>query len=143
MSVSLLDVNVLVALHDPSHVHHEAAHRWFSKARRAWATCPLTESGFVRVVSNPKYPTIEATPSEAASRLAELTRAGGHHFWEDGVRITDSKKIRAELIQGHGQIMDIHLLALAVAQRGKLATFDRKINAACVPGGATALEVIG
>lgn len=55
--VALLDVNVLVALFDPAHVHHDAAHAWFGEhCAQGWATCALTENGLVRVLSNPAYP---------------------------------------------------------------------------------------
>jgi hypothetical protein len=72
----LLDINVLIALSDPAHVHHEAAHRWFSAVGSAsWATCPITENGFVRVISSPSYQSIAATPAQAALRL-QVSRAG-------------------------------------------------------------------
>jgi uncharacterized protein len=55
--VALLDVDVLIALFDPAQVHHEAALAWFEVNREnRWATCPLTENAFVRVLSNPSYP---------------------------------------------------------------------------------------
>jgi uncharacterized protein len=69
--VALLDVNVLVALFDPDHVHHEAAHGWFAANRAAgWATCPLTENGLIRVLSNPAYAVTPETPAAIVQRLA-------------------------------------------------------------------------
>lgn len=63
--MQLPDVNVLIALFDPAHVHHESAHLWFTTARGAgWAACPITENGFIRVVSNPAYPTVAPSVSE-------------------------------------------------------------------------------
>ncbi|MDO9124550.1 MAG: VapC toxin family PIN domain ribonuclease, partial [Deltaproteobacteria bacterium] len=57
MTTYLLDVNLLLALSDPMHIHHELAHRWFAeKGHQAWATCPLTENGFIRIASHPNYP---------------------------------------------------------------------------------------
>jgi predicted nucleic acid-binding protein len=54
MTTYLLDVNLLLALTDPMHIHHESAYRWFAgKGQKAWATCPLTENGFVRIASYP------------------------------------------------------------------------------------------
>jgi predicted nucleic acid-binding protein len=48
---ALFDVNVLIALFDPAHVHHESAHAWWKANQSSgWATCPLTENGFVRVL---------------------------------------------------------------------------------------------
>jgi predicted nucleic acid-binding protein len=55
MSAFLLDTNLLIALAWPQHVHHGEAHAWFGKvARGAWATCPITQLGFIRISSNPK-----------------------------------------------------------------------------------------
>ncbi|HEY7215024.1 MAG TPA: hypothetical protein VIC28_10365 [Thermoanaerobaculia bacterium] len=68
--VALLDVNVLVALFDPDHVHHEAAHTWFAAHRGAgWATCPLTENGLIRILSNPAYAATLETPAALVRRL--------------------------------------------------------------------------
>ena len=73
MSIALLDVNVLVALFDPAHNNHEDAHRWFGRNRKhGWATCPITINGCIRVLSNPAYPTVEATPAGVAVRLRGL-----------------------------------------------------------------------
>lgn len=65
----LLDVNVLIALIDPSHVGHDAAHHWFAEQGHAdWATCPLTQNGVIRIVGNPRYPNSTGSPAEAADR---------------------------------------------------------------------------
>lgn len=78
---ALLDVNFLVALFDPMHLHHEAAHEWFGRNRGGgWATCPLTENGFVRVVSNPRYPGRGTSTRDAIARLAEIRRSADHVF---------------------------------------------------------------
>ncbi len=91
MSVTLLDVNVLVALHDPSHPNYEDAHTWFkSRRKRGWATYPLTVNGCIRVLSNPSYPTVETTPGEVAARLRVLCGAPDHHFWEDDLSLLDA-----------------------------------------------------
>ena len=77
--VALLDVNVLIALFDPGHLHHEAAHGWFASAEpRAWASCPLTENGFVRVLSNPGYPGRRTTVADAVGRLRRFTETSSH-----------------------------------------------------------------
>jgi toxin-antitoxin system PIN domain toxin len=131
--VALLDVNVLVALFDPMHVHHEAAHAWFDRNRKqGWATCPLTETGFVRVVSNPSYPGRRTTPQDAVNRLEQFRLSGYHHFWADSVTIRDQKLFRYEHILGHQQLADVYLLALAVQNHGRLATFDRSIRRSSV-----------
>lgn len=135
MSIGLLDVNVLVALFDPMHVHHEKAHHWFGLNRKSgWATCPITINGCVRVLSNPAYPTVSATPSEVAERLLELCGTPDHHFWADNVSLTDNSLFRWELIAGHQKITDVYLLGLAVRHHGRLVTFDRSIPVKAVHG---------
>jgi len=145
MRIALLDVNVLVALFDPAHVNHDDAHRWFSRNRRnGWATCPLTENGCVRVLSNPAYPTVEATPAEVMSRLRLLCSAGDHHFWDDSVSLLDESLFRARMVGSHQKITDIYLLGLAVRRRGRLASFDRSIPLKAVAGAEPGhLDILG
>ncbi|MGA3028526.1 MAG: TA system VapC family ribonuclease toxin [Bryobacteraceae bacterium] len=145
MSVALLDVNVLVALFDPAHPNHENAHQWFGRNRkRGWATCPLTANGFIRVLGNPAYPTVTATPEEVASRLRVLCSARDHHWWEDSASLLDEGLFRTHLIPGHQKITDVYLLGLAVRRQGKLVTFDRSIPVKAVIGaGSGHLELIG
>jgi uncharacterized protein len=131
----LLDVNVLVALFDPAHLHHDAAHAWFEVKREGgWATCPLTENGFVRVLSNPAYPGRRTTVADAVARLARFTASGRHTFWADDLSLLDRSVISAHLLTGHGEITDAYLLALAVRNGGRLATFDGGIRIDGVPG---------
>ena len=145
MNTALLDVNVLVALHDPAHPNHEDAHRWFGRNRkRGWATCPVTVNGCVRVLSNPAYPTVAAAPAEAASRLRVLCSDPSHEFWSDSVSLLDDSLFRLQAITGHRQITDLYLLGLAVRHGGRLATFDRSIPFKAVVGaGPDRLELIG
>lgn len=131
----LLDVNALVALFDPSHVHHGAAHRWLSEHRRqGWATCPLTENGLVRVVSNPKYPGHRTTLTDAVERLATFRASGDHEFWPDSLSCCDPGCLDFRHVLGHRQVTDVYLLALAVENRGRLVTFDRSVRTDAVPG---------
>ena len=135
MSVALLDVNVLVALFDPAHPNHEDAHRWFgAHRRRGWATCPLTVNGCVRVLSNPSYPTVEATPAEVISRLRLFCASPDHQFWADELSLLGENLFRAQFIGSHQKITDVYLLGLAVRHKGKLATFDRSIPLKAVVG---------
>jgi toxin-antitoxin system PIN domain toxin len=131
----LLDINVLIALFDSAHVHHEAAHRWFaSVGSTSWATCPITENGFVRVVSNPAYPTVSARPGEATERLRVLCAQAGHEFWPDVVSLTDATLFDMAHLGGHQQITDLNLVGLALRRAGKLATFDTSIPVAALLG---------
>ena len=127
--VHLLDVNVLIALFDPGHVHHEAAHGWFEGSRTSgWATCPMTENGFARVIANPAYPGRRTTVGDAADRLTRFTRSGHHTFWKDDVSILDRDCVLAERLGGHREVADAYLLAIAVGKGGALATFDRGVR---------------
>lgn len=133
--VALLDVNVLVALFDPDHVHHELAHDWFADHRaNGWATCPLTEAGFVRVLSNPAYGSPITRPDDLLARLGALCASGRHHFWADTISLRDEAVFCAAFIRGHRQVTDVYLLGLAAKMRGCLATFDRGIPPGAVRG---------
>lgn len=133
--VSLLDVNLLVALFDPDHVHHQPAHAWFSENRApGWATCPLTENGLVRILSNPGYPGRQTTLRDAVARLAAFRSSGDHRFWPDTVTLCEEGSFAFQHVGGHRQLTDVYLLALAVAHGGRLATFDRGVQTAAVVG---------
>jgi toxin-antitoxin system PIN domain toxin len=121
-------VNVLVALAWPNHVHHRQAVTWFVGIRDdGWATCPITESGFVRVSSNTRVLPDARTPSEARALLAVLRTKGTHRFWEDDVSAVDDPSGVFATAFGHRQVTDAHLLSLAIRRGGALATFDRGI----------------
>lgn len=126
--IPLLDVNVLVALAWPNHVQHRRAHKWFETARPGgWATCPLTQSGFVRVSSNRQVVPEARTPREAIELLARIVAVPGHVFWEDDVSLAASQQVDRDKLRGHRQVTDVHLLALALRRGGRLATFDRGV----------------
>jgi uncharacterized protein len=127
VSGSLPDVNVLVALAWPNHVHHVAANRWFeSLGDQAWATCPITQSGFIRVSANPRIVDSAVSPSEAQEVLRGLTKLGTHQFWADEVDFT-SPDVSMRLVMGYRQVTDAYLLALVTSRDGKLVTLDRAI----------------
>jgi toxin-antitoxin system PIN domain toxin len=124
----LLDINVLIALFDPAHVHHEAAHRWVQTlAAPKWATCPLTQNGFIRVLTNPAYPNLRVTPAQVAQRLKVFCEQPGHDFWPDAVSLTDPMVFDLGKLAGHRQIADLYLAGLAMHYNGRFATFDRGI----------------
>jgi len=140
----LLDVNVLIALIDPAHVGHDAAHRWFeAQGRAAWATCPLTENGMIRIVGNPKYPNTPGSPALAAGIVARLRALPGHVFWPDDISLVASPHVDPGAVLTPAQVTDTYLLALAVAHGGKLATLDRRLSPQPVRGGKAALHLIG
>ena len=126
----LLDVNLLVALFDRQHVNHEPAHQWFAaRGFASWATCPITENGFSRVVSNPAYPTVIATPLEAMDHLARFCSSNAHVFWPDDISVLSAlDSAQKRRLTGHGQITDFYLAALALHHEGRLATFDGSLK---------------
>ena len=136
--IALLDVNLLVALFDGAHIHHESAHEWFGRQRdQGWGTCPLTENGLVRVVSNAAYPGRRTTVADALDRLRTFALSGGHVFWDDSLSLRDAALIDPDHIGGAGRVTDVDLLALAVRHGGRLATFDRRISRSAVIGAKT------
>jgi toxin-antitoxin system PIN domain toxin len=142
--VFLLDVNVLIALIDPAHVQHDAAHDWFAAhGKRAWATCPLTENGVLRIVGHPRYPNSPGTPAEVAQLMKGLRALPGYVFWPDNISLLDTEMIDTERLLSSGQVTDSYLLALACAHKGQLATFDRRLVTDAVRGGAQGLHLIG
>ncbi|WP_179402061.1 TA system VapC family ribonuclease toxin [Burkholderia guangdongensis] len=142
--VYLLDVNVLIALLDAGHVQHEAAHAWFGRVgHAAWASCPLTENGVLRIIGHPRYPNTLETPAAVAPLVAQLRAHPGHQFWADDVSLLDAQHVDVGRLLATGQVTDTYLLALARAHHGTLATFDRRLVADAVPNGARHLEVIG
>lgn len=141
--VFLLDINLLVALFDSRHVNHEAAHRWFGESgKSSWATCPITENGVVRVMSNPAYPTVSATPVEVLGRLRVVCEQPGHRFWADDVSLLSAlSESMLTSFQGHQQVTDYYLVCLAAAHRGKLATFDGSL-ARNIGSAASSIELL-
>lgn len=137
----LLDVNLLLALADPMHVHHDAAHRWFSQTgETGWATCPLTESGFVRIASNPRYPNRPGSTTAVLDILRHFCQHSGHQFWHDSITLRE--KLSVDVALTHTQLTVLYLLLLAQEHSGKLATLDQKIPIHIIPNGADALELI-
>ena len=141
---ALLDVNLLVALFDPDHIHHEPAHDWFADNHaRGWATCPLTENGFLRVLANPAYGGAVRLPSELIARLRRFCASRHHEFWAADVSIGDATLFDPAFLGGHRQLTDVYLLGLAKKHGGRLATFDRTIPVKAVKGaGPAMLEII-
>ncbi|MFZ4534968.1 TA system VapC family ribonuclease toxin [Propionivibrio sp.] len=102
----LLDVNVLIALIDPAHIQHDAAHEWFATHRHAWATCPLTENGVLRIVGHTRYPNSPGTPAAVAPLMAGLRALPGHIFWPDDISLLDSERFDVARLLSSGQVAD-------------------------------------
>ncbi|MBX7257063.1 MAG: VapC toxin family PIN domain ribonuclease [Candidatus Hydrogenedentes bacterium] len=144
MSVGLLDVNMLIALAWPSHVHHQVAQTWFSANQsRGWATCPMTQCAFVRISSNQRIIPDAVQPQEALTLLGEIVALKHHRFWPDSISLTNILLPAASLV-GHRQVTDAYLLSLSIHQKGKLITLDQGIAALLPPGSPhrSALEIV-
>ena len=132
--IALFDVGVLVALFDPAHLHHDTAHAWLDEHRgQGWATCPVSENGFVRIVAHPDYPGSRSTVSDALERLQAFTESGDHHFWPDSTSLRRGSRFDAGRLEDHGHITAGYLLLLAVHHGGRLVTFDHALAPAVVP----------
>ena len=127
--IALPDVNVLVALAWPSHVHHDPAWSWFNAHRDAgWATCLLTQAGFVRVSCNRAAVHHTVTALDAIEVLEALTRLGSHHFWPLDRPVSALPDFVGARLQGYRQVTDAVLLAAAIQHGGQLTTFDQGIE---------------
>ena len=134
MRRALLDVNVLLALLDSDHVDHRLATAWLDKEIAAgWSSCAITENGFVRILSQPRYPSPVA-PTEAIALLGQARAGGRHEFWPCDVSVLDAALVHPDRLHGPRQVTDAYLLALAVAHDGRVATFDRSLSLAAVHG---------
>jgi toxin-antitoxin system PIN domain toxin len=124
----LLDVNVLVALAFPLHTSHQAAHSWFRRERaRLWATCPLTQAGFLRVASRALGGTHEAA-QQALDGLERDCQSPGHEYWPMDVDLRGLSDSQRSRLSRPNQVADMQLLLLAHRHRGQLATFDAGIR---------------
>jgi toxin-antitoxin system PIN domain toxin len=134
-------VNVLLALQDPVHVLHDRALAWFERVgRAAWATCPITENGFVQAASNPHYSNRPGGVGTLIDLLRGMCAHAGHEFWADEVSIRDL--LRTDQPRPSSQVTDLYLLGLAVHRRGRFATLDEHVQASAIAGGPEAVELI-
>jgi toxin-antitoxin system PIN domain toxin len=140
---ALLDVNVLIALLDTQHVHHQLCRDWLSaQIQYGWASCPLTLNGCIRIMSQPAYPA-PLPPAQKAQRLAAAMAEDAHQFWPDDVNPLQANGLLWDSILSSRQITDAYLLALATRHSGRLVTLDRKITTATVAqAGADNLVII-
>lgn len=134
---ALLDVNVLIALLDPDHVHHRSATGWLvQNLHLGWASCPLTQNGCIRIMSQPAYPN-GAPPGRIASLLREAMQAPAHEFWPDDIDGVTSTTLDWAVILGSRQLTDAYLLALAVRNTLRFVSLDRGLSLSTVRGART------
>lgn len=142
MMRALLDINVLLALLDVDHVDHFSTREWLETAiHHGWASCAITQNGFVRVISQPRYPS-PIPVAKAIERLSRATRSTFHEFWPCDMSVLDSERVDSTRVHGPRQVTDVYLLALAVANRGRFVTFDRAIPLDAVAGSQPADLVV-
>lgn len=138
---ALLDVNALIALHDRDHVHHERAAQWLeSNIEHGWASCPLTQNGCLRIMSQGGY----SHPQPLAVLIGMLQRSTTtrlHQLWGDDLSILDAARFNHPHIHSARQLTDLYLLGLAVKNEGRLVSFDRRIPVSAVRG-ATAAHLV-
>jgi uncharacterized protein len=126
----LLDVNVFVAMAWPTHRAHEKVREWLARhARDGWATCPLTQTGFVRILSNPAFSPNALTPAHALALLQANLGHPAHRFWADDITFIKALEVLNPRLAGHQQTTDAYLLGLAIHRKGTLATMDRAVLA--------------
>jgi uncharacterized protein len=143
VKTALVDLNILTALLWPAHEYHDAAHRWAAERRRArWATCTLTQLGFLRLVSNPSFSRDALPPASALALLIENLGQPTHEFWPEDVPVADMVTGMEGALQGYRHLTDAYLLALAHRRKGVLATFDRGIRALAGDARKDALEIV-
>lgn len=138
----LLDVNLLVALAWPSHVHHRTAHAWWARAARGrarWASCAVTQLGFTRVSSNPAFSPDALSPTDAVALLEASTSSTSHVYLEAQPELAALPASLRRAIRGHQQVTDAYLLVVCAAHKAKLATFDAGVEALAVAGECASL----
>ncbi len=141
MSATLLDINVIIALLDPHHLHHLIAQNWFSVRTGKWATCPLTQNGFVRIVAQASYPG-RMSPSEAIEMLRDFVSHEDHEFWADSISFLDPEHFDHRRPVASKHVTDLYLLALARSRGGTFVSFDRRVVADIVPDGQRHLFIL-
>ena len=130
MSAYLLDVNILVASVDEGHVAYRKVHAWLNQqGNKPWATCPLTQAGFVRIISTPGFHPNRVTLAEALRMIADIARRPGHRFWPMDITLAEAVHPFHERLYGHRQVTDAYLLGLAIKNKGRLVTLDRGVEA--------------
>lgn len=139
----LLDVNLLLALLDPQHLFHPAAHAWAERTAGArWLTCPLVQNGALRVASQPAYSERLGTAAQVREVLAAFCADERHEFCPDDVSLLEPTHLARPELLTPARVTDLYLLALARQHGARLATFDRRVPADAVVRGAASLELL-
>ncbi len=131
---ALLDVNVLIALHDADHVHHTRAAEWFDANHQlGWASTPLTQNGCLRIMGQAGYSNPQPL-SQLVKMLQRSTAGPLHALWADDISLLDAQRFRHTHIHSARQLTDLYLLGLAAKHQGRFVTFDQRIPLTAVHG---------
>jgi hypothetical protein len=115
-----LDVNLLLGCAWKNHANHEALLSWLFQTNE-WATCPLTESGFMRISMTSAF---NASFADALQSLATLRALPGHRFVVD-----DVEAAALPVVTRFKDTTDAHLVTLARRHGLYLATLDGELIA--------------
>ena len=140
--LTLLDVNILIALAVPGHLHYVAAHKYFSQVQQSWATCSMTEAGFLRLLLNPTVTGQRIEPMAALAMLDGMRKHPGWHYLNDNVQVGNGP-IDWRILAGKQQVTDMHLVEVAAVYGARLATFDKKLESILAPADRHDLVVWG
>ena len=132
MMMSLLDVNVLIGLLDANHEYHAAVMEWWNQNDGQWASCPITQNGYLRIVTQQKYSNTISV-NEALKKLMQTVSTTAHVFLFDDISLLDKKLVTHKHIQGPKQMTDIYLLALSVSHGAQFVTLDTGVSHVAVP----------
>ena len=131
----LLDVNALIALLWEDHPFHDTMAAWFAKrAKTGWATCAITQSGFIRVMNQPALVKPGRTVAELAEVLAINVAHPAHRLLALDFDFADVLACCTGGVVGHRQVTDAYLLTAAVRAGMKLLTFDRGLGTLLASG---------
>ncbi|MFT4258752.1 TA system VapC family ribonuclease toxin [Microbacterium sp.] len=128
---ALLDVNVLVALSSPQHVHHDIAHEHFAQLS-SWCTTPITETGLVRLLMTEAVVGARIDGTDAVAQVRAFRAAPGWSWLADDVSPTQWR-IGVDVLRGRQHVTDLQLVNVAAANDCVLATFDARIRRALRP----------
>ena len=129
---SLLDVNVLVGMLDANHEHHAAVAGWLGQNEDTWASCPITQNGYLRIVTQEGYANAISI-NEAVNKLGQAVSTASHEFLSDDISLLNEQLVAHEHIQGPKQLTDIYLLALSVSHGARFVTLDQGVSRITVP----------
>lgn len=125
----LLDTNALLALAWPNHQFHGVVVRRLDRPPVSrWATCLLTELGFIRLSLNPAIVDVRKSPGEVLDVLRRLS-ADEHHTYVDVLPPIAKVDATIRGLLGHQQVTDAYLVAVAEANDATLLTLDRRLVA--------------